>query len=107
MLDELFLVRLARKAKHNGDFQLGQIFASLDEDCRWHREWTMALLETAIRGNEGNRAVVETWVRKWQPMALRSAEALSEFGDGAETVRSLVESSGRLLGRIGVEAMQP
>src|SRR5690349_23942098 len=37
------------------DFQLGQIFASLDEDCRWHREWTVALLETAIGQSEANQ----------------------------------------------------
>jgi toluene monooxygenase system protein E len=106
-IDELFMVSLPRKAKSQGDFQLGQIFASLDEDCRWHREWTIALLEKAIASSEGNRAVVAAWTRKWRPLALRSAEALAQFGDGAETVRSLSESSGRLLGRVGVEAFGP
>jgi toluene monooxygenase system protein E len=106
-IDELFMVSLPRKAKSQGDFQLGQIFASLDEDCRWHREWTIALLEKAITSSEGNRAVVAAWTRKWRPLALRSGEALAQFGDGAETVRSLSESSGRLLGRVGVEAFGP
>jgi len=106
-IDELFMVGLARKAKKHDDFQLGQLFASLDEDCRWHREWTIALLKTAIDANQGNRKVVEGWTRKWATLALRSAEALAEFGDGTETVRSLSESSGRLLARVGVEALQP
>jgi toluene monooxygenase system protein E len=106
-IDELFMVGLARRAKRLGDFQLGQIFASLDEDCRWHREWTISLLEIAIQAHESNRSVIEKWTRKWAPVALRSAEALADFGDGAETVRSLSESSGRLLGRVGVEALPP
>jgi hypothetical protein len=106
VIDELFMVGLARAAKKHGDFQLGQIFASLDEDCRWHREWTVALLETAIGGNDANRKVVEGWSRKWRPEALRAAQALAHFGDGAETVRTLSESSGRLLGRLGVEVAQ-
>jgi toluene monooxygenase system protein E len=79
-IDDLFMVALARKAKQQGDFQLGQIFSSLDEDCRWHREWTNALLEMAVRDDDGNRAVVEGWVRKWKPMALRATEALAQFG---------------------------
>jgi toluene monooxygenase system protein E len=106
-IDDLFLVQLARKAKTQGDFQLGQIFASLDEDCRWHREWTIALLDMVIRENGDNRAVVEGWVRKWRPLALRSAEALAHFGDGPDAMRALSESTAGLLGRVGVEAPRP
>jgi toluene monooxygenase system protein E len=105
-IDELFMVGLSRRAKKH-DFQLGQIFASLDEDCRWHREWTAALLETAILGNERNRAVVEGWTRKWEPLALRATDALAAFGDGPETVRGVFESSRQLLARVGAEPTRP
>jgi toluene monooxygenase system protein E len=106
-IDELFMLGLARLAKKHDDFQLGQLFASLDEDCRWHREWTVALLKTAIEAEDGNRAVIEQWARKWGALAIRSAQALADFADGAETVRSISESSARLFARVGVEAHQP
>jgi hypothetical protein len=83
-IDDLFMVGLSQRARRLGDFLLGQIFASLDEDCRWHREWTNALLETAILADEKNRAVIAEWTRKWRFLAERSAQALAEFDDGHE-----------------------
>ncbi len=107
VIDELFMVLLPRAAKRRDDFLLGQIFASLDEDCRWHREWTIALLQTALRDNGGNRGVIEGWARKWAALALRSAAALQDFGDGPGTSESLSVSLAEMLGRIGVEAHGP
>jgi len=103
VVDELFMVHLPQLAKSHGDFLLAQIFGSLDEDCRWHRDWTMALLEMAIRDDDGNRAVIEGWASKWARLALRSAASLEKFG-GLETVRPLSDKLASLLGRLGVEA---
>jgi len=104
-VDELFMVHWPRVAKRHDDFLLGQIFASLDEDCKWHRDWTMALLETAIRDDERNRAVIEGWARKWAALALRSTAALEEIaGDG--TAHSISASLAQLFGRIGMEVGQ-
>jgi toluene monooxygenase system protein E len=106
VIDELFMVHLARAAKRHDDALLGQILGSLDEDCRWHREWTVALLETAIREDEANREVVERWVRKWSGPALRSASALAVFADDAATMDAVSAALTNVLRRLrlGVEA---
>ena len=97
VVDELFMMQLPALAKQRDDFLLGQIFASLDEDCRWHRDWTIALLEAAIRNDEGNRAVIAGWVQKWTALSVRAGAALSELiGTGALAL------AGELQGRIGV-----
>jgi toluene monooxygenase system protein E len=106
VIDELFMVRLPELAKSRNDFLLGQIFGSLDEDCRWHREWTTALLETATRDNGGNLAVIETWANKWGRLALRSARALEPLvGDPAG--ESLSHKLAGLFRRMGLGALQP
>jgi toluene monooxygenase system protein E len=107
VIDDLFMMRLGRAAKMHDDFLLGQILASLDDDCKWHRDWTIALLETAIRSNEGNRAVIGLWAKKWGQLALRSASALAPLFDGAEPSRALTDSMGPLCRRIGVEEPTP
>jgi toluene monooxygenase system protein E len=102
VIDELFMVQLPRVAKRHDDALLGQIFGSLDEDCRWHREWTVALLETAIREQEANREVIRGWVRKWSGPALRSATALAAFGeDSAATSSSTALAN--VLRQLGLE----
>jgi toluene monooxygenase system protein E len=103
VIDELFMVHLARAAKRHDDALLGQILGSLDEDCRWHREWTIALLETAIRENEANREVIERWVRKWSAPALRAASALAVFADDAATMGSVSTAHADLLRRLRLE----
>jgi toluene monooxygenase system protein E len=106
VIDELFMVHFPQLAKSQDDFLLGQIFGSLDEDCRWHRDWTIALLEMAIRDNEGNRAVIEGWASKWARLALRSAAALEKFS-GLESVEPLSNKLAALFGRLGVQAPHP
>lgn len=100
IVDELFMVRLSNVAKDKGDYLLGQLFASLYEDCQWHREWTVALLGMAVRDRDENRGVIGAWAKKWREPALRAARGLelsSQYG-GTEDV------SKALLARIGVEA---
>lgn len=40
LVDQLFMKHLSDLALERGDYLLGQIFYSLDEDCQWHRQWT-------------------------------------------------------------------
>ncbi len=104
VFDELFMVELPRLAKNEGDFLLGQVFGSLEVDCKWHKEWSVRLVETAIDDEPSNREVIQSWVDKWAPVALRAAEPLERFGGGKGTVRTLHEALAKLLDRIGVEA---
>lgn len=62
----------------NGDFMLRNIHFSLDEDCRWHREWSTALARMAFGDTPANREVVAAWIAKWEPLAVRAVEALAQ-----------------------------
>ena len=67
-------------AKANGDPILASIHFSLDEDARWHREWTATLLRHIVDDNTANAEVVSGWIEKWSPLA---SEALEAFADVA------------------------
>jgi toluene monooxygenase system protein E len=76
IVDELFMVELPSLAKARGDYLLGQVFGSLDEDCRWHRQWTEALLRVALEGSEPRESTA-AWVHDWTPRAARALDALA------------------------------
>jgi toluene monooxygenase system protein E len=70
VLDEFFMVHFGRVADRAGDPMLGKLLLSLNEDCRWHRQWSAARGRAAHQENPRNRAVVEGWIRRWRPRAL-------------------------------------
>ena len=53
------------------------IHFSLDEDARWHRNWTAALLHAALRDTPGNREIVQGWLDAWLPLADAAVDALT------------------------------
>ncbi len=97
LVDELVMVELAAVAKARGDFLLGQIFASLDEDCQWHRQWTTALARVALAAGDGNRAACGEWIEAWTPEAARAIAALAPtltVGDAAPDVAAALRRVG-------------
>lgn len=56
-------------ATANGDPILTSIHFSLDEDARWHRGWTAALLRHLISDTPSNADTVSGWLDKWRPLA--------------------------------------
>ena len=64
-------------ATANGDPILTSIHFSLDEDARWHRAWTTALLRYLIDDTPANAEMVSGWIGKWSPLASRALEALA------------------------------
>ncbi|MDT5139461.1 MAG: toluene monooxygenase system protein [Mycobacterium sp.] len=64
-------------ATANGDPILTSIHFSLDEDARWHREWTAALIRHIVDDNTANAEVVSGWIEKWSPLASKALEALA------------------------------
>ena len=64
-------------ATANGDPILASIHFSLDEDARWHRAWTTALLRHLIEDTPANAEVVSGWIGKWSPLACRALEAFA------------------------------
>jgi toluene monooxygenase system protein E len=65
-------------ATANGDPILTSIHFSLDEDARWHRAWTAALMRHLIEDTPVNAEVVSGWIEKWGPLACRALEAFAE-----------------------------
>jgi toluene monooxygenase system protein E len=82
MIDELFLKHAGDLALGHDDHLLGQIFYSLNEDCRWHRQWSQALTQTAIEDTATNRQLMQSWIHKWYPGALRAVAAFSPLFEG-------------------------
>jgi toluene monooxygenase system protein E len=76
VVDELFMIELPAIARARGDFMLGQIAASLDEDCQWQRQWSAALARVALARDDNRGAAIE-WVAAWRPRAERAARALA------------------------------
>jgi toluene monooxygenase system protein E len=64
-------------ATANGDPILASIHFSLDEDARWHRAWTTALLRYLIDDTPANAEVVAAWIAKWQSPATEALEAIA------------------------------
>jgi toluene monooxygenase system protein E len=81
-IDDLFLKRTSDLALGHDDQLLGQIFYSLNEDCQWHRQWSQALTRTAIEDTPTNRQLIQTWINKWYPSALRAVDAFSSLFEG-------------------------
>jgi toluene monooxygenase system protein E len=82
LVDELFMNRFSELALREGDYLLGQIFYSLNEDCRWHREWTQALTRMLIEDNPHNSRTIQGWIEKWHPVAVRAVQAFAPVFDG-------------------------
>ena len=82
MIDDLFLKYTSDLALSHKDHLLGQMFYSLNEDCQWHRQWSQALIQTAIEDTPANREFIQTWINKWYPVALRAVDALSSLFEG-------------------------
>jgi toluene monooxygenase system protein E len=97
--DELFMKHVARVAQDKGDDVLTQLFYSLYDDCTWHRDWTRALVATLLSDREENRAVIESWVDRWRPLAFRAVAAFSPLFVGGSVpfvdVEAQVEATGR------------
>jgi len=77
MFDELFMVHYGELANRSGDPVLGKIFLSLNEDCRWHRDWSRALVQTALEESAQNQEVIRGWIRKWHAQV---TQAVAAFG---------------------------
>jgi toluene monooxygenase system protein E len=74
--DALFTTHLADIARRAGDDAFANVLFSLGEDGRWHRDWSRALLDVALADRSENRAVIDGWIARWSPLAVRAVAAL-------------------------------
>jgi toluene monooxygenase system protein E len=82
LVDEIFMTHFSDLALREGDYLLGQVFYSLNEDCRWHREWTQALTRMVIEDNSRNSGTIQGWIEKWHPVAARALQGFAPVFDG-------------------------
>ena len=67
-VEEAVLRGLGEAARHNGDTLLGLLIDAQLLDAQRHRRWAAELVRMALE-QSGNRDVLATWVRKWEPLA--------------------------------------
>jgi toluene monooxygenase system protein E len=82
LMEELFMNHLCDLALREGDYLLGQVFYSLNEDCRWHREWTQALIRMVIEDNSHNSRTIQGWIEKGHPVAVPALQAFAPLFEG-------------------------
>ena len=82
LVDELFMKCVSEVALREGDYLLGQIFYSLNEDCQWHRQWSESLVRMALEDNVGNRDTIQRWINQWYPLAARAVHTFALLLEG-------------------------
>lgn len=101
--DALFTTHLVELARRAGDDLLANVVFSLSEDCRWHREWSRALIEVALAARSKNRAVIAGWIARWAPLAVRAIASLGPaFDPGAPA--AVEAACGAWLASAGLDA---
>lgn len=94
-VEEGVMVALADAARHQGDTVLPLLTESQLNDARRHRRWAHALALMAL-DVPGNRAVLEGWLARWQPLAQAAVDgfcaALPDGEASAAKARAMVRS---------------
>ncbi len=82
LVDELFMTHFSELAAKNGDPRMSEILYSLNEDSRWQREWTKALVSAAVEDTPENRKTLEVWSEKWYLLASDAVRAFEPEWNG-------------------------
>ncbi|HVU72821.1 MAG TPA: toluene hydroxylase [Mycobacteriales bacterium] len=64
-------------ADANGDPILRSIHFSLDEDARWHRDWSAALVRSVTADGPADAELVVEWMQRWKPLVVAAVDALA------------------------------
>jgi toluene monooxygenase system protein E len=90
-------------AAANGDPILQSIHFSLDEDARWHREWSAALVRVAITDTPANADIIAEWIDRWRPYALGAVDALTGVLDRAASTGERAAARDRIVADVARE----
>jgi toluene monooxygenase system protein E len=98
LVDRLVNEELAAAlAVANGDPILSHIHFSLDEDARWHRQWSLELVRTAIADTLTNTQVIRQWVARWRPLAIEAVGAFAAVAAEAPVAGDPRAMTGRIV----------
>ncbi|MCI0414137.1 hypothetical protein L0222_15240, partial [bacterium] len=74
--DQFLMTGLYRAAEEVKDDGLARIFASLEEDSVWHREWSSSLVQYVLNQNRNCETSLFAWIDKWYPQMLHAIVVL-------------------------------
>ncbi len=78
-IDAAFIGSLGEAARHSGDTLTAMLLDAQRIDSERTRRWTSALIRFAIESDEQNRAVIDEWIAKWNPLG---EQAIASFCAG-------------------------
>jgi toluene monooxygenase system protein E len=94
-VEEVVLRALGAVGRHNGDTLLGMLTDAQLVDAQRHRRWAAALVKMAL-SQEANKAVLENWVAKWEPLGDAAIDsycaALPDAPSSAATAHTAVRA---------------
>jgi len=73
-IEEAVLTQLGKTARSQGDTLLGLLTQAQTLDAARHKKWATALVKMALE-TEGNKAVIDGWIAKWEPLADAAIDA--------------------------------
>jgi toluene monooxygenase system protein E len=103
VLDDVTMKWLPEIAAARRDHTMGALCHALEEDCRWHRAWTAALLRTAFEQKSANRDVARAWVDVWWPRAIAAGDAWASLLDASSPRATLEKAHHERLIDLGLE----
>ncbi|NUQ34200.1 MAG: hypothetical protein HUU29_04590 [Planctomycetaceae bacterium] len=89
LIDRVFCDRLGSTLDACGDGTFQQIFRSLADDTRWHREWSAAAVGTAF--GPGETDAVQSVVDRWLPSVQHAVEVLAAFASNDAAASDMSE----------------
>lgn len=97
LVDSLFIRHFGNLSRSENDELLGEIFYSIGEDCRWHKQWNEALMRTVILDTPENGQIILEWSKKWYPLAIQAVTPFAQFIDNARGISSSGSQTSTLL----------
>lgn len=73
-IDEAYLRQLGHAGRRHGDTLLGLLSDAALIDSERSRRWTKALIDFLMK-QDGNKAVIEGWIKKWAPLGDKAMDA--------------------------------
>jgi toluene monooxygenase system protein E len=106
LLDELLLVEFGELSRRHGDYLLRELCFSLNEDCKWQRSWSEALVRLARDARADNRRVLSDWASRWVAPCEQAARSLGDAmgRDGAASAERAIENARSFREQLGVGA---
>ncbi|HEU4406921.1 MAG TPA: hypothetical protein VFS43_16760 [Polyangiaceae bacterium] len=101
-VDGFFTAGLAAEAGRAGDPLFAEVLFSLEEDCRWHRAWSLSLLRHAAAERPENRAAMQAFVDQWHPLARRAIGALAPLLPGGAALAGAADPCAEGVAALGL-----